>query len=209
MIKLLTADTPHGHRASLILEEAGLDYKVKVVDLAKGEQREPGFLKLNPRGQIPVVVDDEGPNGQRLVLTQSSAIVLFYARRENVLWPEDPMVQTMALQWLMHATSDVSALGATLYALEGFVPDKSEANVEFFMDRLEHHLTYLEQRLESVDYLAGEVSVADIGLFPLIAWRRDWLETLGGFPAVEAWMARMDARPASAAGLKAHERALA
>ncbi len=206
MIKLLTADTPHGNRAAIILEECGLDYEVKLVDLMHGEQREAGFLKLNPRGQIPVVIDTQEPDGPKLVLAQSAAILLHYAQKYGVLWPEDPMQRVLALQWLMHAASDMSSLGSTLFALETFVPEKSESTIEFFLDRLEPHLNYIDARLSTVDYLAGPVSIADLALYPMVVTRQETIRDLGDYDAIEAWRERMAARPAVANGMLAHRR---
>ncbi|GAB5471003.1 MAG: glutathione S-transferase N-terminal domain-containing protein [Rhodospirillales bacterium] len=206
MIKFYTAATPHGQRAAFILEECGLDYKVACLDLMKGEQRDPAFLKLNPRGQIPVVVDDEGPGGQRLVITQSAAILLHYAKTHGVLWPEDKGQQALALQWTMHAASDISALAGTLFAMRSFVPDQSDANLDFFLDRLEGHLRYIEGRLGEVAYLAGDISIADLALYPMLVWEREALEDLGDWPCIAAWMERLEARPAIQRGMVAHER---
>ncbi len=206
MIKLFTADTPHGNRAAIILEECGLEYMVKTVDLMKGEQREATFLKLNPRGQIPVVVDTQEPAGPKLVLAQSGAILLHFAMTRNVLWPEDPLQQALCLQWLMQAVSDMSGLAGTLYALENFVPEKSESTIEFFTDRLEPNLTYIEGRLHQSEYLAGPISIADVALYPVLVQRKKTLRALGDFDAIEAWMERMAARPAVARGMRAHER---
>lgn len=204
MIKLYSADTPHGVRAALILEECGLDYHLKMVDLMKGEQREAAFLKLNPRGQIPVVVDLQEPDGPKLVLSQSAAIVLHYAQKTGVLWPSEPAQQAAALQWLFHAASDMSSIGSTLFSLENFVPEKSESTIEFFIDRMEPHLNFIDARLSEHDYLAGPVSVADIALFPVLITRLETIRDIGDYEAIEAWIVRMNARPAVASAVEKH-----
>ncbi len=205
MIKLYTAETPNAQRVAIILEECGLDYKVKRLDLMKGEQRQPEFLKLNPRGQVPVVVDEDGPEGQKLVMAQSAGIMLYYATSRKVLWPEDARTQALALQWLMHAASDMSSLGSTLFALETFVPEKCESTIDFFLDRLEAHLTYIEGRLSESQFLAGPLSVADLALYPMLAGRLDSIDDLGDFDCIRAWAATLAARPAVAKGMDAHK----
>ena len=206
MITLYTAETPNGQRAALILEECGLDYKVKSLNLMKGEQRDPAFLKLNPRGQIPVVVDDGGPGGHRLVLAQSAAILVHYARREGTFWPEDPMAEALALQWVMQAASDMSSTVGTLYALEYFVPERTQSSIDFFTDRLEANLVYIEGRLSEAEYLAGPLSAADFALYPTIAMRRDLIDEIGDFPHLIRWYEQIAARPATPRGMAAHER---
>ncbi len=205
MIKLYTAETPNGQRAAIILEECGLDYKVKRLNLMKGEQRQAEFLKLNPRGQVPVVVDEEGPGGQKLVLAQSAAIMLHYATTNRVLWPEDPRTQALAMQWFMHAASDMSSLGSTIFALENFVPEKCESTIDFFIDRVEAHLTYIEGRLSEAEYLAGPLSIADMALYPNLAGRWETIDELGDFDRIHAWADALAARPAVARGMVAHE----
>src|ERR1700687_3849688 len=108
MIDLYLAPTANGLRATVALEETGLPYRAHPVDLAKGEQRSPEFLKLNPAGLIPVIVDDEGPGGKPLTLSQSGAIVLYAAEKSGKLLPRDPVRRAVALQWLMQAASDIS-----------------------------------------------------------------------------------------------------
>ncbi len=205
MIKLFSADTPHGLRAALILEECGLDYHLVMVNLMKGEQREAAFLKLNPRGQIPVLIDTQEPEGPKLVLAQSAAILLHYAQKTGVLWPEEPAQQALAMQWLMHAASDMSSIGATLYSLENFVPEKSESTIEFFIDRLEPHLDYIDGRLGEAEYLAGPISIADLALYPVIRTRLETIRDIGDYEAIEAWIARLGARPAVARAVEKHE----
>ena len=97
MIDLYTARTGNGQRPAIVLEELGLPWRLHMVDLAKGDQRKPEFLRLNPRGAIPVVVDDNGPGGQRLVLAQSHAIMVHYASQERRFIPEDPMAARFAI----------------------------------------------------------------------------------------------------------------
>jgi len=206
VIKLLTAATPNGQRAALILEECGLDYKVKTLDLMRGDQREPSFLKLNPRGQIPVVVDDEGAEGKPLVLTQSSAILMHYAMTHGVLWPDEPGARALAVQWTMQATSDMSCNAATLFALTTFVPERTESTIDYFLDRLDRNLAYVDRHLAETAYLAGPASIADLALYPVIAGLKEKMEVLGGFDHIDDWAARMVARPAVARGMQAHTR---
>jgi GST-like protein len=99
MIDLYLAPTANGLRASVALEEAGLAYRAHKVDLAKGEQRAPEFLKLNPAGAIPVIVDSDGPGGKPLTLSQSGAIILYVADKCGKFLPKDAARRAIALQW--------------------------------------------------------------------------------------------------------------
>lgn len=197
MIELYTAATGNGQRPALILEELGLEYTVRKIDFSKGEQRSAEFLRLNPRGQIPVVVDDEGPDGERLVLSQSYAILLHYAMKHDRFIPKDPGQKALMLQYLFAVASDAAPTSGVVFALQNFVPEKVESTADFFIDRLLAHLRYLDQRLGQSEYLAGpEISVADLALFPVFAVRKGLLAERGGCRHLERWGATMGARPA-------------
>ena len=202
MIELYTAATGNGQRPALILEELGLDYTVRRVDLAKGEQRSATFLKLNPRGQIPVVVDDDGPDGERLVLSQSYAILLHYAMKHGRFIPRDLVQKGQMLQYLFAVASDAAPASGTVFALQNFVPEKVESTTEFFLDRLLANFRYLDLRLGQSEYLAGpEISCADLALYPVFAVRKALLAERGGFKNLERWGATVGARPAVQKGM--------
>ncbi len=202
MIHLYTAATGNGQRPAIILEELGLSYHVHKVDLAKGEQRDPEFLRLNPRGQIPVLVDDEGPGGQRLVLAQSYAILLHYALQSGRFLPEDAMDRAIALQWLCFAATDAAPTSGVVFALSHFVPEKVDSTTQFFLDRLIAHFRYADQRLQESEYLAGSLSIADFALYPVFAARKAEIEAQGGLENLKRWGGAMAARPAVQAAMK-------
>ena len=202
MIHLYTAATGNGQRPAIILEELGLPYEVRKIDLAKGQQREPEFLRLNPRGQIPVVVDDDGPGGQRLVLTQSYAILLHYALQSGRFLPDDKVARSLAMQWLFHAAADAAPTSGAVFALQNFVPEKVQSTIDFFVDRLLANFRYADQRLKQAEYLAGELSIADFALFPVFAARREMAERSGEFPHLLRWGNALAGRTAVQKGMK-------
>lgn len=201
MIDLYTGKTGNGRRPAILLEELSLPYRVHVLDLAKGEQRKPEFLRLNPRGAIPVVVDDNGPGGQRLVLAQSHAILWHYAEQEGRFIPEDPVGRALCLQWFSHVASDAAPASGALFAVENFVPEKSEANTQFFVDRVLGHFKYIDGRLGQAEYLAGELSIADLSLYPVYEARARLIEE-AGLRNFLRWAKTMGARPALKAALE-------
>ncbi len=202
MIELYTAATGNGQRPALILEELGLQYTVRKIDLSKGEQRSAQFLRLNPRGQIPAVVDDEGPDGERLVLSQSYAILLHYAMKFGRFIPKDSGQKALMLQYLMAVASDAAPASGVVFALQNFVPEKIESTAEFFIDRLMATFRYFDQRLGQAEYLAGpEITVADLALYPVFATRKPLLAERGGLKNLERWGAALGARPAIQKGM--------
>jgi len=202
MIDFYTAGTANGHRAAVALEESGLAYRVHKLNLQAGDQRKPDYLQVNPAGAIPAIVDDEGPGGKPLTLAQSGAILLYLAEKSGRFLPRDPARRALAIQWLMFACSDVAGGSGTLFQLAMAAPEKSAANVEFFEKRLVHELRAADGQLAGRDYLADEISVADLALYPVVATRKPVIEKHGGLPNLTKWAERMAARPGVAKGMQ-------
>jgi len=201
MIDLYIWSTSNGLRASLALAESGLDHRIHKVDLTKGEQRKPEFLALNPAGQIPVMVDSDGPGGSRLVLAQSSAILLYAAEKSGKFMPGDGVRRAAAWQWFMMGSSDLAGTSATLFLLENLVPEKSPKNADFFKERLFKLFSLLDQRLAGRDFVADELSIADLMLYPIYATRKPLLDAASGYANLHRWGAMMASRPGVQKGM--------
>jgi GST-like protein len=202
MIDLYTAGTQNGHRAALALEASGLAYRAHKLDLQAGDQRKSEYLAINPAGVIPAIVDQDGPGGKPLALAQSGAIALYVAERSGKLLPKDPARRAQALHWLMHACTDCAMTSGTMYQLATNAPEKSPANVAFFEQRLFGFLGVVEGRLAGREYLADELSIADLALYPVVAQRKAVIEQTGKFPNLLAWAARVGARPEVVQGMQ-------
>lgn len=202
MIDLYTAGTANGHRAAVALEESGLPYRAHKLNLQAGDQRKPEYLKINPAGVIPAIVDDDGPGGKPLALSQSGAIVLYVAEKSGKFIPKDPVRRLVAMQWLMQACSDVAGNSGTIFQLSMVAPEKSAPNIEFYEKRLVNVLRVADQRLAEREYLADEFSVADLALYPVVATRKPVIEKHGGLPHLAKWAERMAARPGVAKGMQ-------
>ena len=202
MIDLYLAPTANGLRASVTMEECGLAYKAHKIDLAKGEQRSAEFLKLNPAAQIPVIVDPEGPGGRPMTLVQSGAIMLYCAEKTGKFLPKDPARRAVALQWFMQAATDVAPTSGAIFQLEMVAPEKSEAITGHFRKRLLNFFAVCDRRLSDNEFLAGELSLADLHLYPNYAARKGLIDAAGGFANLHRWGAALAARPAVAKGMK-------
>ena len=202
MIDLYLAGTANGLRASVALEECGLAYTAHKIDLTKGEQRTPEFLKLNPAGQIPVIVDRDGPGGKPLTLAQSGAIILYCAEKSGKFLPKDPAQRANVLQWFMQGATDLAPTSGAIFQLEVVAPEKNAAITEHFKKRLLSFFGVCDKRLEGRDYLAGELSVADFMVYPNFAARKALVDAAGGFANLQRWGASMAARPGVQKGMK-------
>ena len=202
MIDLYLAGTANGFRASVALEEAGLPYRVHKVDLAKGESHTPEFLKINPAGLIPAIVDQDGPGGKPLALAQSGAIILYAAEKSGRFLPRDPVRRAMAWQWFTQGLSDVAASSGAVFRVENSVPEKSAANSEYFKKRLLGFFSVCDTHLAGRDFLADEFSIAELMLYPNFALRKPLLDQAGGFAELQRWGKAVGARPGMQKGMK-------
>jgi GST-like protein len=195
MIDLYTAPTGNGLRAAVALAESGLPYTVHKLDLGKGEAKTPEFLKINPAAAIPAIVD--GP----VTVTQSGAITLYVAEKSGKFLPKDPVKRAQALQWFMQACTDVGPTGGTLFQLNNNAPEKSPAIIGFFETRLISALKVVDGQLAGKDFVVGELSVADLALYPAIAARKPMIEK-AELANLLRWMGAMVARPGVQKGMQ-------
>ena len=200
-ITLYTAPTANGWKASIALEELGIDYDVEYLHFDKNEQKTPDFLKLNPNGRIPVIVDHANDD---FVLAESGAILLYLAKRSGKLWPTDPRLRHQAMQWLMFQMSAVGPmLGQAMFfqriaAPKGIV---DEYAIERYVTESKRLLGVLNEALRDQEYLCGAYSMVDIATFP---WARAyrWANVdVSDLTHLTAWLARVEAREAVQRGL--------
>ena len=203
MIDLYAAGTSNGMRARIALEECGLAYTLHPVNLAKGEQKSAEFLAMNPNGQIPVIVDSDGPGGKTITLSQSTAILLYCAVKSGKFMPKDPASRPAVLQALMNASTDVTPVfGALFTVLNSKEPHAPTAQI--FKDRLRGYFKVWDENFAQRKCCAGdEVSVADFSLFAGYARIKGSAPDLvEGLPNLAHWADRMGARPAIQRALK-------
>jgi GSH-dependent disulfide-bond oxidoreductase len=196
MIDLYAAGTSNGTRARIALEECGLAYKLHPVALEKGEHKTPQFLAMNPNGQIPVIVDSEGPGGKPLTLSQSTAILMYCAEKSGKFLPRDPAAKPAMLQALMSASTDITPLLGTVFAiLRGKDPHGPTA--EMFKGRLKGLFQVWDNLLGKRKYAAGdELTIADFSLYAGYARAKGVApETVEAMPNLERWAKEIGARP--------------
>jgi len=203
MIDLYTWQTSNGQRAAIMLEECGFPYRVNKIDLFKNEQQSPQFLKINPAGQIPAIVDPDGPGGRPLTLSQSAAIALYLAEKSGRFIPSDPVQRVLALQWFMFALADMAPASGNLFLLGVLAPEKSPANLEWLGERMFRFFRLADARLEGREWMADELSIADFALYPVVAVRKPQLDAAGGFANLQRWRAAIAERPGVAKAMAA------
>ena len=202
MIDLYAANSSNSQRVAIMLEECALAYEVHRVDLARGEQRSDTFLALNPAGAVPVIVDSDAPGGA-MTLTQSGAILQYLAMKTGRYVPQDPARRTRAFEWFMFATTDVASYSTMLFLTNVILPDKSQANAAFFEERLSRYLAVANAQLESREFLADELSIADFALYPVVRVRYALVERAGNLPHLARWADALASRPTVTRGMAA------
>jgi glutathione S-transferase len=195
MIDLYAAGTSNGIRARIALEECGLAYTLHPIALEKGEQRSPQFLTLNPMGQIPVMVDREGPDGKPLTLSQSTAILMYAAEKTGKFLPKDSTKRPAMLQALMSASTDVTPTIGTVFGIvRGKDPHAPTA--EMFKGRVKGMFKVWDDVLAKRKYAAGEeLTIADFSLYAgYVRAKAVIAETCEGLPNLERWAKEIGAR---------------
>jgi GST-like protein len=204
MIDLYTAATPNGHKVSIVLEELGLPYTVHALSFDKKEQKSADFLKINPNGRIPAIVDRA--NGDFAVF-ESGAILIYLAEQTGMLMPSDPKGRSLVLQWLMFQMGGIGPMQGQANVFFRYFPEKLQGAIDRYQHETRRLYEVLDTRLQSVEFLAGEYSIADIATFP---WVRgyEWSGvSVEGLTALQRWMATLEARPAVQRGLQVPQRA--
>ncbi len=203
MIDLYTAATPNGWKVSAALEEMGLPYEVHPLRLGEGDQKKPEFLKINPNGRIPAIVDREEGD---FPVFESGAILIYLAEKTGKLMPRDVKGRSRVIQWLMFQMGGVGPMMGQANVFYRYFPEKIPAAIDRYHHESRRLLAVLDGQLADQDYLAGAFSIADIANW---AWARthEWSGVdVEGLDHLKAWLARIEARPACQRGLNVPER---
>ncbi len=197
MIDLYTWKTDNGYKARQMIEETGLEYRLKPVELPKKEQFAPEFLKISPGHKIPAIVDDDGPGGQTITLCESGALMKYLAvKAGGELYPSDPVRQLTVDQWFFYGTSTFTPL-AQQYGLfmHRFAEDVPAAK-KHYEGVVRDMFGTFDRHLADNEYMAGDYSIADISSYPDVHVHGSQGMGLGDYPNLARWHDAIEARPA-------------
>jgi GST-like protein len=208
MIDFYTFKTPNGRKVAVALEELGLPYRVHSVDISKGEQFEPAFLKISPNNKIPAIVDHNAPDGA-LSIFESGAILIYLAEKaESDLLPTSGVARAKTLEWLMFQMGGVGPMFGQLGHFTRAAPEKVPYAINRFKTEADRLLKVMDTRLAETPYLAGDAySIADITTYPWLDYLLKGItprldEVLFDAPNIAAWLERVGAREAVQRGMK-------
>jgi GST-like protein len=190
-------NTPNGRKISVALEEMAVPYVVKPVNITQGEQHTGAFLRISPNNRIPAIVDPNGPGGQAVSVFESGAILLYLGEKYAQFLPQDLSARIPVLEWLMWQVGGFGPMPGQVHHFLGLQDDADRKyGLKRFMEETVRLYGVLERRLAKVEFVAGELSVADFAILGW-AWRHERHQvSLADFPNVDRWYKSLMVRPA-------------
>ncbi len=198
MIELYSSATPNGQKIHIMVEETGLAYRIHWISIAKGEQFEPGFLKISPNNKIPAIVDRDGPDGAPISVFESGAILLYLAEKTGRFLPTEPRARTAVYEWLMFKMGGVGPMLGQAHHFRAYARERIPYAIERYTNEAARLYRVLDRRLGEQEYLAGEYSIADMAVFPWIRLHGRQGQDLARHGNLARWFETIAARPAVA-----------
>ena len=197
MIDLYYWPTPNGWKISIMLEECGLPYTVKPVNIGRGEQFSPAFLELSPNNRMPAIVDHEpAGGGDPIAVFESGAILQYLAEKTGRFLPRDVRGRYDVLQWVAWQVANLGPIAGQLNHFANYAAEKIPYAIDRFSNEANRLLGVLERRLADRPYLAGEYSIADMATWPWVFREFQGRHVLADFPRVARWWDAVASRPA-------------
>ena len=203
MIELYYWPTPNGHKISIALEEMGLAYDVKPVNIGAGDQFKPEFLAFSPNNRMPAIIDHDGPDGDQVTVFESGAILLYLAQKTGLLMPSGERERIAVYEWLMWQMGGFGPMLGQAHHFNYYAPEKIDYAMNRYSSEANRLYGVLDRRLAQTEYVAGDsYSIADIAILP---WTRTYQRqnvAIEDYPYVAAWREKLGQREAVIAGMK-------
>ncbi len=198
MIELFTATTPNGYKASIMLEETGLKYEARHLNLGELDQKKPEFLAINPNGRIPAIVDHDN---DKFAVFESGAILLYLAEKTGMFLPQDPKQRSRVIQWLMFQMGGVGPMQGQAHVFLRYAPEKIPFAIERYQKETLRLYGVLDGQLKDREYLVDEISIADFATYPWVRSYKWAGLNVDHLPNLSRWMTAMSSRPGVQRGL--------
>lgn len=197
MIDLYYWMTPNGHKVRIFMEESGLDYQVKLINIGAGEQFASDFLAIAPNNRIPAIVDHQPADGGAAIpLFESGAILLYLAEKTGQFIPSDLRARQEMLQWLFWQMGGLGPMAGQNHHFSLYAPEKIPYAIERYTKETTRLYSVLDQHLADKEFIAGDYSIADMACYPWIVPYAQQGQNLDDFPALKRWFNTISARPA-------------
>ena len=202
-IELFYWPTPNGRKITIALDEMGVDYVIRPVNIGVGDQFKPEFLAISPNNKIPAIVDPDGPDGRPISLFESGAILVYLAAKTGRFLPDDLRGRYQTLEWLMFQMGSVGPMLGQTHHFRLYAPEKIPYAIDRYSNEAKRLYHVMDKRLATQAFIAtDEYTIADIAIFPwLRSWQNqgiDWAD----YPRLKDWFDRVAARPAVQRGVE-------
>jgi len=193
--------TPNGWKVTIMLEEVGFPYEIKLINIGKGDQFEPSFLKIAPNNRIPAIVDHEGPGGKPISVFESGAILQYLGRKTGKFYPTDERKRVAVDEWLFWQMGGLGPMSGQANHFRNYAPEKVEYGINRYTNEVNRLYGVMNRQLADHEYLAGDYSIADMASIGWMKSAERLGQNLNDFPHVKRWYDAVLARPAVERGL--------
>ncbi|WP_176083385.1 glutathione S-transferase N-terminal domain-containing protein [Martelella sp. HB161492] len=200
-IELYYWPTPNGYKITIFLEEAGVPYNVNYVNIGKGDQFKPDFLKISPNNRMPAIIDPDGPGGAPISVFESGAILQYLGRKFKKFYPEDERARVAVEEWLFWQIGGLGPMAGQAHHFRNYAPEKIEYGINRYTNEVNRLYGVMNTRLAAVDYLGGDYSIADMASIGWVKSHEAQGQTLDDFPHLKRWYEAVMDRPAVKRGL--------
>ncbi len=201
-IELYYWPTPNGWKISIMLEELGAPYEVKYVNIGKGEQFEPDFLKIAPNNRMPAIVDPEGPDGEAISVFESGAILQYLGRKFGKFYPQGERARVAVDEWLFWQMGGLGPMAGQAHHFRQYAPEKIAYGIDRYTDEVNRLYGVMNTQLADNEFLAGDYSIADMASIGWVIPYERQGQDLNEFPNLKRWFETMKARPAVFKGIE-------
>lgn len=201
-IELYYWPTPNGWKITIQLEECGLPYTIRHINIAKGDQFDPAFLAFSPNNKMPAIIDPDGPGGKPISIFESGAIMQYLGRKTGQFYPADERARVEVDEWLFWQMAGLGPMLGQNHHFRNYAPEKIPYAIERYINETHRLYSVMDKRLENREWLAGDYSIADMAC---VGWIKLWKgqgQNIDDFPNVKRWLEAMLARPAVKRGLE-------
>lgn len=196
MLHLYSWPTPNGHKLHIMLAELEVSYQLHPINIMKGEQLTPEYLKINPNNKIPALIDEDGPERKTITIFESGAILFYLAEKYQRFFGNNSHERYQIMQWLMFQMSGLGPMLGQAHHFRVYAPQAVSYGIERYTKEAKRLYNVLDKRLQQQPFLAGAYSIADIAAFPWIRlWPKQGVQ-IGDFPHVQRWLTQIEQRPA-------------
>jgi GST-like protein len=195
-IELFYWPTPNGWKITIMLEELGLPYDVKYINISKGEQFAPDFLKIAPNNRMPAIIDPEGPDGAPISVFESGAILQYLGRKTGRFYPGDERARVDVDQWLFWQMGGLGPMAGQANHFRHYAPEKIAYGIDRYTNEVNRLYGVMNRRLADREFLAGDYSIADMASLGWVRQYESGGQDLNEFPHLKRWFETLSARPA-------------